>query len=181
MNIEYVARGYEGDPAIRELTESKLKKALRFLEDPVHIRVTFQTTKHGEVSELHVSHRFGDLQASAEAPDMTDAVQAVVDKIEKQARRNRKKYMDRRRRADRVNGSHHWPVDILDRSSIASEGAPKIIESRSISIKPMTLDEAALQLDVDERDFVVFRDSGSQKVNVLYLEKGGNFGLITPE
>jgi len=181
MHIEYVSRGYEGAAAIQEFTESKLKKALRFLEDPLNIRVIFQKTRHGEVSELHVAHRFGTLQATAEAPEMIDAIQGVVDKIEKQARRNRKKFMDRRRRADRVTGLQHWPLDILERSSVASEGQPKIIESRSISSKPMTIEDAALKLESSDRNFIVFRDSGTRKVSVLYLEDDGNFGLISPE
>lgn len=182
MNIEYVARGYQTDSDLHEFTESKLKKALRFLEDPVDIRVIFQKTRHGEVAELHVSHRFGALQATTEAPEMMDAVQGVVDKLEKQARRNRKKFMDKRRRARReTGGQNHWPLDILERASVTAEGRPKIIESSSISIKPMTIDDAAVQLEAAERNFVVFRDSGSQRVSVLYLEKDGNLGLISPD
>jgi putative sigma-54 modulation protein len=181
MNIEYVARGYQSDKDINEFTEAKLRKTLKFLEEPVEIRVTFQDTRHGEVADLHVSHRFGVLQASAESPDMRDAVQSVVDKIGKQARRNRKKFIDKKRRADRVNGQHQWPVEILDRASISSTGQPRVIESSSISIKPMTIDDASVLLESSERDFVVFRDSESQKVSVLYLTKDGNYGLVSPE
>ena len=111
---------------------------------------------------------------------MYDAINLAVDKTEKQARRSRKKFRDKRRKADRSNGNQ-WPVEVLERSSIGGGGSPRIIKSSVISIKPMSIDEAALQLEDSENDFVVFRDAGSDQVSVLYKRRDQNYGLISPE
>lgn len=70
-------------------------------------------------------------------------------------------------------------MDVLEASSIVSGQAPRVIKSSALSIKPMSLDEAALQLESSKNDFVVFRDSGSDEVNVLYKRRDKNYGLIS--
>lgn len=181
MNIEYVGRHYSIDDQMRSYAEDKLAKVLKFVDEPIDVRLTMETEKHRAIAELHLAHRHGVLQATEETEEMIDAVNLVVDKVEKQARRSRKKFIDKRRRADRVNGSHHWPVDVLDHTTVSDDGGPRIIKSSHLQIKPMSLDEAALVLETSRNDFVVFRDAGSDRVNVLYRRKDSNYGLITPE
>ena len=69
---------------------------------------------------------------------------------------------------------------MLERDSIAS-GEPRIVERSSIPIKPMSIEEAVLQLDDSSQDFLVFRNSSNDRINVLYRRQDKNLGLITPE
>jgi putative sigma-54 modulation protein len=182
MNIEYVARHFDLNDQIREHSEDKLQKVLKFLEEPIEIRVTFERATHGEIVEVHAAHRHGVLQATEEREIMYDALHQAIDKIEKQARRSRKKFMDKRRRADRVtHGAHHWPVEVLEGGSIAGGATPKIIKSSHLHIKPMSIEEAALVLRDSKNDFIVFRGAATDRISVLYKRKDNNFGLITPE
>lgn len=182
MKIEYVARGYSPDDQVRRFTEDKLKKVLKFLEEPVEVQVAFETEKHHAIADFQVSHRFGSLQARETAPQMLDAVNTAVDKLQTQAERNRKKHKDKKRRAQRANGNGHWPVDVIERASVASGGGTaRVIKSSKLPIKPMSIEEAALMLDGSEHDFVVFRDSESERVSVLYKRRDENYGLIAPE
>jgi len=184
MNIEYVGRGYSLDDRIRGIIEEKLDKLDRFLEEPVEIRVTLEVEKHRQISEIHVSHKLGVLQAREEAEDMYDAFNAALSKAEKQARRSRKKLTDRKRRAEPAHQAlQHWAVDVVEAASLRSggDGRPRVIRSSQIRIKPMSIDEAALELEDSKHDFVVFRDASTDKVNVLYKRKDDNYGLIAPE
>lgn len=183
MNIEYVGRNFDVDDQVRELIAGKLeKKVVKFVEEPVEIRVTLETEKHRAIADLHLAHRHGVLQATEETDDMYEAINLAVDKVEKQARRSRKKYMDRRRRADRetIDGNR-WPLEVLDRDSMGDAGGPRIIKTTHLPIKPMSIDEAALQLDGAKNDFIVFRDATTDRVAVLYKRKDQNYGLIAPE
>lgn len=180
MNIDYVARNLELDTKIREFTADKLQKVGKFLDDPVDVRVTFEQEKHRCSADLHITHRFGLIQANEETDDIFDAVNLAVDKAEKQARRSRKKFRDKRRKADRSNGSH-WPVEVVDEASVGLGTDPRIVESNTLSIKPMSLDEAAIRLEESDYGFVVFRNSTNDQVNVLYRRKDKNYGLISPE
>lgn len=180
MNIDYVARNYPLDDQIRTYTSDKLRKVAKFLEDPVEIRVTLEHEKHRYIADLHVAHRFGVIKANEENDDMYDAINLAVDKTEKQARRSRQKFRDKRRKADRNNGNQ-WPVEVLERASIGAGGSPRIVKKSVLSIKPMSIDEAALELEDSKNDFVVFRDAASDQVSVLYKRRDQNYGLISPE
>lgn len=152
----------------------------KFLEDPIDVRVTLEADKHRRIAELHLSHRHDVFQATEEAGAMEDAIHAAVDKVEKQARRARKKLLDVRRRAKRPS-AEHWPVDVIEGASVSSGVEPRIIRTNRLPIKPMTIDEAAMQLSTSKNDFFVFLDSATERVSVLYRRRDQNYGLIAPD
>ena len=180
MQIDYVSRNFELDDRLRDYAATKLGKLSRFLDEPLEVKVTLEQEKYRQIAELSVAHRHGLLQATGETEEMRNTINLVVDKLEKQARRTRKKFKDKRRRADRVNGQHQWPVEILERGSLGDD-TPRIIKTSALNIKPMGLDEAALQLEGATNDFVVFRDTRTDRVCVLYKRRDENYGLISPD
>lgn len=183
MNIEFQARNFEIDDQIRAYAQRKLEKVTRFLEEPIEIRVTLQETKHGRIADLHVAHRHDVLQVAEETEEMRDAINLAVDKAQKLVKRSRKRYQGRRRRADRrTNGAAAaWPLEVLDRGSFSEVEGPRIIETTELTIKPMSLEEAALDLDGSEHQFLVFRNAANDRVSVLYKRSDSNYGLISPE
>ena len=102
MSIEFVGRGYHPDEKLRQFAADKVGKATKFLEDPIEIRITLTEEKHRHTADLHIAHRHGVLQAAEVHDNVYDAVNLAIDKVEEQARRSRKKFLDTRRRADRV-------------------------------------------------------------------------------
>lgn len=185
MNIEYVARHYDLTDRVREYAEGKLKKVMKFVDEPIEIRVSLERAQHHQqrhIAELHIAHRHGVLQAADEAMEMFDAINSAVDKLETQARRSRKKFLGKRRRADRAAHSDSlWPVDVLEGASLGGGSTPRIIKSSQLRIKPMSVEEAALELRESKNDFIVFRSATTDRINVLYRRKDSNFGLITPD
>ena len=178
MNIEFTARQYHLNEELKEYAEKKLSKLEKFVEDPVEVQLIFETEKLREIAEIHVSHRFGHLQASEATDDMRDSVHAVIETATKQARRSRKKFMDKRRRASRENNG--WPMDVLEADTLAHE-TPKVIKTTHLPIEEMSVERAAEELDKSKNDFFVFLDSATDKVSVLFRRKDNNFGLISPE
>jgi putative sigma-54 modulation protein len=183
MKTEIIGRNVQVDDRLRELVEQKLQKLEKFLEEPMEMRVTLIAEKHTQVAELHVSHRLGVLQGTEETEgNFRDAVHRVIDRVEEQARRAHQKVVDKRRRGDRDrDGYHRWPVEILHQESVGAGIVPRVIETSHMPIKPMTIEEAAIELDVAEHGFVVFRDSSSDRLSVLYKRKDQHYGLIAPE
>jgi putative sigma-54 modulation protein len=178
MNIEYVARNCQLDDGLRELADERLKKVRRFLDDPVDVHLTLDIEKHRHIAELLLHHRHGTLQATEEADDLRDAISLAVDKIEKQARRSHKKHHQARRRSGRNDG---WSMEVVEAASVGAGSERKIIEASMIQIKPMSIDEAAMQLENGRQEFIVFRDAEIDQISVLYRRRDGNYGLITPE
>ncbi|MCH9648095.1 MAG: ribosome-associated translation inhibitor RaiA [Deltaproteobacteria bacterium] len=182
MNIEYVGKHVHLGDRLKNHTEEKLNKLVPFVQEPVEVRVILETEKNRQIADVHLTHRFGALQAREETENFLDSVNGAVEKLTKQARRSRKKFIDKRRRADRsVHEEIRWPMEVLERESLSSGTKPAVIKSTHLPIKPMTIDEAALVLEGSKNDFVVFRDSTSSEVSVLYKRKDDNYGLIVPE
>jgi putative sigma-54 modulation protein len=183
MKIEIIGRNVPIDDRVRSFSEQKLRKLAKFLEEPAEARITLHQERHLHVAELHVTHRLGTLQATEQSDGtLLDAIHLAVEKLESQARRAREKLVGKKRRIDRRGDpdAQRWPVEVLEEDSVRG-GAPRIIESTHLAIKPMTIEEAALQLDDSAEGFVVFRDSANDRINVLYRRKDQNYGLIAPE
>ena len=184
MKIEYLGRHYAADGPVRRHCEEKLRKVLKFLDEPVEAHVTLEAEKHRFSADVQVTHRWGTLQASESADQVVEAINLAVEKVETQAERATKKFKDRRRRAQRkaeTNG-HHWPVDVIDHTSVGEGLGPRrVIESGRLPIKPMSIEEAALELEGSRHEFVVFRDSETERVSVLYKRRDQHYGLIAPE
>ncbi len=182
MNIEYVGRNYTVDDSVRAYIEGKLGKVSKFVQEPVEIRVTLETEKHRHIAELHIAHKNGVFQATEETGDMYDALNMALEKLEKQVRRSKKKAIDRRRRADRTEtNGQRWPLEVFAPGSFAAGAERKIIKTTHLPIKPMSIEEAALLLEGAKNEFIVFRDSTTDRVSVLYKRKDENYGLIAPE
>ncbi|MEM7352399.1 MAG: ribosome-associated translation inhibitor RaiA [Acidobacteriota bacterium] len=181
MRIEFTGRHYQLSEQVKEYTEQKLDKLKRFLDEPVDIHVILEIEKRRQIAELHVSHRHGVLQATEEAEHMREAIHTCIEKVEKQARRSRSKFVDSRRRSKRHDEDHHWPMEVLDRETLNLGSQPKIIKTTRLPIKPMTIDEAVLELEQSKNEFFVFRDSSNDRVSVIYRRKDEHFGLIAPD
>lgn len=180
MKIETIGRNVAIDDRLRAYVERKVGRLQKLLDEPTEVRVTFWSTRHRHSAELHIAHRGGVLQATEETDgNLREALDRVVNVLTEQARRAHEKQVDKRRRGGR-NG-HRWPVSVLEPESVRSGGAPEIVATADLTIKPMTVEEAALALETSEYGFVVFRDAGSDRVNVLYKRKDDHYGLIAPE
>ena len=89
-----------------------------------------------------------------------------------------KRRLTSRKRPREKEGS--WQVEVVEPESVR-RGAPEVVETRHVPVLPMTVDEAALQLDSSNDDFIVFREAASDKVSVLYKRRDHSYGLVTPE
>jgi putative sigma-54 modulation protein len=181
MQIEYTGRSnVHVDDALRSYVERKLPKVTKLIDEPIEVHVIFDVQKHRHIAEVHITHRLGIVHVTEEAnSSLQDAVNLAIDKAEKQARRSAKKRLDLRRHPDR-NGQR-WPLAVLERESIGGGGVPRVVEQTHLPIKPMTIEEAALELETSEHGFVVFRETETDRLNVLYKRKDDNYGLIAPD
>lgn len=185
MQIEYVARNANLDDGMRSHVEEKIGRSLRYLRDPIEIRVVLEGgagDKHLCAAEVHVSHGGGHLHSRVEGSELTVAATDAAGAIEVQARRMRKRTLDRRRRRSRQAAEQsHWPLDVLARESLRVGELPRIVKTTRLEIETLSLEEAAARLDGASNDFVVFLDSRTELVSVLCKRKDGDFGLIAPE
>ncbi len=177
MRFEYTGRHVEVSPGIRKHVEDHFKK-LEYIfngsAEWVHAIIDVEKSRH--IAELIVHWRDHTLTAKDINADMYLALTRAIAKIEKQALKFKTKKIDSKQGAQKASKVAPSP----DGSVEASPRPPRIINARRYTIKPMTAEEAALQLSSDPDQFLVFRDADTDRVGVLYKRTDGNFGLIEP-
>lgn len=179
MEFEYTGRHMDVTPALRSHVESHFQKLEHVFKDSTaRAHVIIEVEKNRQIAEILLHWREHTLTATDTNADMYMALSRAITKIEKQALKLKKKIIDSKQRATRT--SEVAPQPDGEAELTASPSLPRIMAARRYAVKPMTAEEAAMQLTNESDQFLVFRDADTQRVGVLYKRKDGNFGLIEP-
>jgi putative sigma-54 modulation protein len=178
MRLQVKGRNVEVSESIRSYAEEKLGKLERLVNDPTRVELELAVEKNpsiaaNQVAEATVWTKGPVLRARESSADMKASIDQLVDKLERQVKRYRQKR--RPRRHARMDGG----VDAAPVTTSREE--PMIVKTKQFAIKPMSPEEAVLQLELVGHDFFVFRNSESDEVNVVYRRRDGGYGLIEPQ
>jgi len=194
--IQVTGRHVSVTEAMKEYCRRRL--ACLHLDYPkiIEVQIIMDVQKYRHLAEvvLHCSNHI-TLEASAESDDMYVSVDEVVDKIARQMRKYKTRLMRKHRprkhtvrhleetvlRWEWVDGLEEMPdMDPASSSPETNPSEPSVIHSEKYPVKPMFIDEAVLQIEMSSKQFLVFLNAKTEKVNVIYRRKNGDFGLIEP-
>ncbi len=183
MNIEITGRQIEVTPALRDFAFDKLRKLEKLLDGPLDVHVVLTVEKHRHVAEIQVKARTGVFSGTEETGDLYASISEVVDKLERQALKHKEKVTGRKRReATRVPDAVRVIESEIPSPPEAADDLPtRIIRSPRYRLKPLSPEDAVLELEATGEDILVYRDSGTYRVNVVYRLNDGNFSLVDPE
>lgn len=144
-----------------------------------HVVLNVEKYRHIADVILHCANHI-TIEASAETTDMYASVDQAIGKIAQQMRKYKTRIM--RQHRPRKGEVRHIEEQVLSLDGFEEEPErdPSVVQTEQYPVKPMYIDEAVLQLEMSSRQFVVFQNAKSDKVNVLYRRKDGGFGLIDP-
>lgn len=174
MNINYTARHTSITPEVKKHCERRLKTIEKLLGYPVEADLILSVEKYRHKTEINVKIKGATLNTEEETNDMFSSVGLAFDRIEKRVKKEREKLRERKRRKIRGSGAVPFPPETEDQPV-------RVIASRDYSLKPMSVEEALLQLESRKKEVFVFRKFDSEKWAVLYRRKDGNYGLVEPE
>lgn len=188
MRLELTGRHIRITPALRELVEGGLHKLNRVLHDrAVSLAAVLSEEKRRRQVEMTL-HMRGEhfFHGTGKGRDWDAAINQAVDKVEQQARKLKGKWTEgRRRRAiSAAKASAAAPRPERGGPGFGEDGQERgvrIIRARRTAAKPMSVDEAALEVGDAAGAFIVFRNATTDAVNVLFRRPDGNLGLIEPE
>lgn len=185
MPTEISGRNYEITPKIRKMIETKLSKVeARLFDDVIDVRCVLQVEKYRNICEIQIVGKEQDVKAVQESDEsMEEAVNAAIDHVKRQAQKNRKKIRDHHRHGGGEPVSD-WTVQVLEPGNLRhtnDHNAPRIIKTSSLPIRPMSIEDAALRLEDSKNEFIVFRDTDTDRISVIYKRRDSNLGLIAPE
>jgi putative sigma-54 modulation protein len=191
MKITYTGKPEALTPAEQKKVEAKFGKLAKLLDKrdgEREMHVIYNTERHIHHAEIRVHYRDHELFGAGAAADTFTALSEAVEKLEKQILKVRAKWRDTKRTPKQEpEGAPAAEAPIrtreLKRTNPENPLAPEPAEGPAVfrvdhhdRRKPMTLDEA--MLEIDGRDYVVYRDAGSDRVSVLIRRRDGNFDLI---
>jgi len=178
--VQITARHVEVPAKLRAFIETRVDKLDKFIDGITDVHVILSSEKFRQIAELNVHSRGNTyLSATEVSDDLKSAFSQAAEKVEAQAKKHRAKRIDKkRRRSGRDDGGGTFNVLAPDKDK---DRNPKIVESRRFIVKPLTVEEAVMELDEERAEFLVFRNAEHGRTNVLYRRPDGNLGLIDPE
>lgn len=176
MRINVTFRHLDSSDTLREYAETRLKKLKKYADGPMDVNLVLSVEKFRNTAEVVISGDGVRAAAKEQQNEMHAAIDLVSDKIEKQLKRFREKIRSKR-----------TPGPVLGvtapEAPLSQETEDKefqVVRTERMDVKPMSVDEATAQLQVLDRDFLVFMNAESSTVNVLYWRNDGTLGLIEP-
>ena len=176
MQINVRGRNMEITPALQEYAEKKLGRLKKLLSPEAEVQVTLSVVKDDHIVDVIISIGGFLFKGEEATPDMYASLDLVVDKLERQMH----KYKTKINRKLRQKGLKELGEKHAGRSLAKEEAEPRVVKTKRFVMKPMSLEEAILQLNLLGHDFFVFTNAETEEINVLYKRKDGNYGLIEP-
>ena len=194
MRINVTFRHMEATDALRDHAEKRVRRVAKYVHRPIDAHVILSVVKRRHIAEVVLNADRATMTAKEETGDLYSAIDLAGDKLEQRARKHTEKLTNHkgRNRVRRIAPdvpaveapARDLPglrIDVLRSDSFGRRKGPEVIHTKRLPIKPMTVEEAVMQMDLMSNEFLVFRNAGSDALSVVYRRKDGHYGLIAPE
>ena len=175
MKITITGRKVNLREHFKELVRKKLSRFDRIFDEDAQAKVVVTLAKNRQAVEITVRSRGMYYRAEETADEMNAALDEVIAALASQIRRNKARLEKRIHFAALDEDLQEFPKE---------DGEPeqyKIVRTKHFSVKPMSVEEAVLQMNLLEHQFFMFRNQEDSEINVVYKRRDGNYGLLTPD
>ncbi len=180
MQVNITFRHLDPTEALKAHVKGRVEHVQRYIDRPSEAHAVLHVENLDHHAEITVKAGRFLLRGTAKSQDMYASIDQAADKIEKQLKKHKEKIHDRHKAAPGTGEQaavevRHDVLDIIDHPERPSH---RVVKSTQFQAKPMSLDEAILQLDLLDVHFFVFQNAKDNAINVVYRRDDGNFGLI---
>jgi len=174
MMVHYTARKTPLTLEVKQYCDKRVKSLEKLMRGVIEVDLIFSAPRNRQMVEIHVKAKGAGLVVQEEGLELMRVLMQAFDNLEKKLKKDKEKFREKKRRKGR---------EIMPEmpAPAAAEKGRRIIRGDDVSPKPMTAEEAALQLDRTKKDILVFRKLGSERWAILYRRKDGHYGLVEPE
>lgn len=172
MEVAVRGKNIEVTTALRDYVAKKVSKIEKYVDSPVNAQVKLNVEHGRHIVEVTALVNGMLLRGEEATNDMYASIDLVTDKLERQVQ----KYKARFRKRGRENG-----ISEVAAAAEVAEPDGKLVRTKRFPAKPLSLDEAIVQLELLSHDFFVFTNAETHQTNVVYRRKDGNYGLLEPE
>ncbi len=177
MQTSVSFKNLEPSEHLKAYVSEKLNRFDKLLDNPAEAGVVLVVEKHRHIAEVNIIGDRLSINGKEETGDMYSAIDQVMDKIEKQLKRHRSRI--RNWKPENIKGEESLAREATEEVTTQGIDEPGIVVEKIVA-KPMDPEEAAMQLSISPQDFLVFRNSRTREVNVIYKRRDGHLGLLEP-
>ena len=174
MDITITGKNMEVSDYLKGLVDKKVGKLKKYFKPSTTAHVTLSIEKSRHIAEVTIPFDGIMMRGEESATDMYAAIDGALTKIEHQIMKHRTNL------EKKLHKDAYKVGELLYQESYEAEEPRRVVKSKSFDVKPMSMEEAALQMELLGHSFFVYRDAQSDNINVLYLRKDGNIGHIDP-
>ena len=173
MQINVTFRHMDHSEELKDYISDRFTRLKKYSDSPMNVNVVLTAEKFRKTAEVVITGDGIRAAAKQEHDDLRAAIDLVLDKIERQLKKFREKVKNRR-------GGNQPQTPSAASTASESEDADQVIVIQKINTKPMSIEEAADQLQISGKDFLAFINAETNRVNVMYWRKDGGLGLLEP-
>lgn len=176
MKITLRGKNIEITEAIEEKVSEKLSKLDKYfiVSENVEVKVLVRTYPYGQKIEVTIPTEYVLLRAEVVDQDLYNAIDLVIDKLEGQIR----KYKTRLNRKSKDN---KLAFNLASIEPLEDEEEDVLVKTKTITPKPMDMEEAIMQMELIGHSFFVYRDTETDAISIVYRRNDGDYGLIETE
>ncbi len=178
MKYNIIGRKVNLKDNFKERVYKKLGKFEKIYSDDAEAVVTVTVEKNRQTVEVTIRDGSMVYRAESTALEMNDALDAVVDILGGQIRKNKAK-LSKKMKADSLE-QYFIETSVPEEEELHEEDYA-VVRTKTISVKPLSVEEAILQMNLIGHEFFMFLNSSTNTVNVVYKRKGNTYGLLEPE
>ncbi len=179
MNITVSGKnGMAVTDGLRDAVIKKVSKLSKYFPEDTEVRTVLSVQKNNHIAEITIPFKGIIFRAEEVSDDMYVSIDRVVDKIEKQILKHKAKLKNRFGSNESIR--FEIPPAYEEAKGEEEEGSFEIVKTKRFPIKPMSPEEAILQMNLLGHNFFVFTNADTDTINVVYKRKDGKYGLIEP-
>lgn len=175
MKLSFTGKNVEVTEALKDVTTKKLKKLDKYFQNDVEGNVIYSVERNWKILEITINLPGTILRVEESSDDMYTSIDKAVDVLERQIRKYKTRLQKRHQTGETIRFENVIPL------KENGDEKPKIVRTKRFGMKPMSVEEAVLQMELLRHNFFVFMNAESEEVSVVYKRKDGNYGLIEPE
>lgn len=193
MRLNITFRHLESSDSLKEYARDKVERVHKYLDRASEAHVVLSMERHLHHADITITSGAWLLRGRERSEDMYASIDLAMDKIERQLRRYKEKLKTHHGR-ERVHHHQELVNDLIVRYDVVAipdpeqetalgpaggaPAGPRVIRTDEFLAKPMTVEEAVMQMDLMNNDLLVFTNASSNEMNVVYRRKDGHYGLI---
>src|SRR5689334_916804 len=172
MSVDITGRHIEITEPLRKFTTDRLERLRGIMDEILEVHFTLTVEKHQRhIAEVNMKTRRDFYHGEETSSDMYTSIAAGVDKVEKQILKDKQRNVTRKRHNNNHKGEVVTTTYILEVEEVIGERLPRIIRTHEVAAKPMSVDDAAIQIGGSDSDFLVFRNALTERLNVVFKRR----------